>query len=324
MSNQRIAISTFIFKSVHDDYNEGQTQKIYLKNKIGEGSYGVVYNIDTVSNEKHVIKIFKRPSSDNLLLKESNQLIPLENENREILFYYKYINKKRHENNYIISVYAIGILKSPFKSGTITINKNNYFIILPLCIPFYKIFDIYNKPLIHEKNGLIFTLKIMNRLLEASNYLEKTYQYINLDLKINNFMFPINSKNLSDIVMLDFSIIKKKNDNKIENIYITNQSYYIWPKSPILLDHIPSYSICINGLELLFGNKKIVNISDNNNNNNNIEVLLKINNYLKIIKLNDKFKNKPIYDIFYNGLIIKLTTPDLLNLINIFFKKKLK
>jgi len=316
MNNQRITISTFILKANNDNYAENKTKKIVLKNKIGEGAYGVVYEIESQSNQKHVIKIFKRPTSDKLVLNESNNLIPLQNENREILFYYKYINNKKCENNYIISVYAIGILKNQFKTNTIIIDKNNYFIILPLCVPFYKIFDIYNKPLINKPNGFIFTIKIMNRLLEASNYLEKTHQLVNLDLKINNFMFPLNSRNLNDVVMLDFSIIKKKNKNKDDNIYSTNQSYYIWPEPPILLDHIPSYSICMNGFELLFGYKNISKIS----NNNNKYTLYKISNFLKIIKEHDKNKNKDIYNIFYNGLIVKATTTELLLLISKFLK----
>lgn len=315
MNNQRITISTFILKTNHDNYPENKTKKIVLKKKIGEGAYGVVYEIESPTNETHVIKIFKRPTSDKLILKESNNLIPLQSENREILFYYKYINKNC-KNNYIISVYAIGILRNQFKTNKIIIDKNNYFIILPLCVPFYKMFDIYNKPLINEPNGFIFTIKIMNRLLEASNYLEKTHQLVNLDLKINNFMFPLNSRNLNDIVMLDFSIVKRKNRDKDDNIYSTNQSYYIWPEPPILLDHIPSYSICINGFELLFGHKNISKISDNNNKN----TLYKISNFLKIIKERDSNKNKDIYNIFYNGLIVKATTIELLLIINKFLK----
>ncbi len=317
MNNPYNAISTFILKSSNKNYLENKNKKIILKKKIGEGAYGVVYEIESPLNQKHVIKIFKRPTSDKLVLKESNQLIPLENENREILFYYKYINSKKHENNYIISVYAIGILKTQFKMNNIIIDKNNYFIILPYCISFYKIFDIYNKPLINQPNGLIFTLKIMKRLLEASNYLEKTHNVINLDLKINNFMFPLNSHNLNDIVMLDFSIIKKKDNDKNENIYNVNQTYYIWPEPPVLLDHIPSYSICINGFELLFGYKNIAKISDNNNKH----ALYKIGEFLQIIKKNDIIKNKPIYNIFYNGLIQKVTTIELLILINNFLNK---
>jgi len=319
MNSPYNAISTFILKSTNDHYPENKNRKIILKKKIGEGAYGVVYEIESPLNEKHVIKIFKRPTSDKLVLKESNHLIPLENENREILFYYKYIDSKKYENNYIISVYAIGILKTPFKMDGMIIDKNNYFIILPYCVSFYKIFNIYNKPLINHKNGLIFTLKIMNRLLEASNYLEKTHNMINLDLKINNFMFPLNSRNLNDIVMLDFSIIKKKHRVKDENIYNINQTYYIWPEPPILLDHIPSYSICMNGCELLFGYKNVSKISDDNNEH----TLYKISNFLKIIKERDNIKNKPIYNIFYNGLIVKVTTIDLLALINKCLKNKL-
>jgi len=317
MNSPYNAISTFILKSSNKNYLENKNKKIILKKKIGEGAYGVVYEIESPLNQKHVIKIFKRPTSDKLVLKESNQLIPLENENREILFYYKYINSKKNENNYIISVYAIGILKRQFKMDNIIIDKNNYFIILPYCISFYKIFDIYNKPLINQPNGLIFTLKIMKRLLEASNYLEKTHNIINLDLKINNFMFPLNSHNLNDIVMLDFSIIKKKDNDKNENIYNVNQTYYIWPEPPVLLDHIPSYSICINGFELLFGYKNIAKISDNNNKH----ALYKIGEFLQIIKKHDIIKNKPIYNIFYNGLIQKVTTIELLILINNFLTK---
>jgi hypothetical protein len=316
MSNQKIAISTYIFKSSHSNYFENKNMKLVLKDKIGEGAYGIVYNIETISNEEHVIKIFKRPTMDNLILKESRNLIPLETENREILFYYKYINSKKYENNYIISAYAIGILKSSLKTPSMIIHKNNYFIILPKCIPFYEIFGIYNKPLINEKNGFIFTLTIMNRLLKASNYLEKTYDLTNLDLKLNNFMFPLKSNNLNDIVMLDFSIIKKKSKNKGDNIYYTDKKYYIWPLSPIVLDYIPSYSICINGIELLFGNNKIRNICEGDDK----KMLNTINGFLNIIKKHDNYKNKPVYNIFYNGLIIKITTMDLIILINNFLK----
>jgi len=316
MSNQKIAVSTYIFKSSHDSYIQNKNMKLVLKDKIGEGAYGIVYNIETISNEQHVIKIFKRPTLDNLILKESNNLIPLETENREILFYYKYINSKNYENNYIISAYAIGILKSPLKTSTISIDKNNYFIILPKCVPFYEIFGIYNKPLINERNGFVFTLTIMNRLLKASSFLEKTYELTNLDLKINNFMFPLNSDNLNDIVMLDFSIIKKKSKNKNENIYFTDKSYYIWPPSPIILDYIPSYAICINGIELLFGNNKIRKICEGDT----IKIMNTLNGFLNIIKKNDTYKNKPVYDIFYNGIIVKVTTLELIKLINNFFK----
>ena len=96
--------------------------------------------------------------------------------------------------------------------------------------------------------------------------------------------------------MLDFSIVKKNTKKK----YTINNKYYIWPNGTNLIENIPSYSICINGLELLFGYNNIFNLSNN------------LNNYLKIIK----DKNKNVYNIFNNGLILKISTDKLLKLIS--------
>jgi hypothetical protein len=112
-------------------------------------------------------------------------------------------------------------------------------------------------------------------------------------------MFKNRNNNLNDLVMIDFSIIKKKTKIK----YNINLDYYIWPNSNILIEYIPSYSTCINGLELLFGNKSIINIKKNDN---------KIDYYLKIIKE----KDKNIYNIFFNGLILKINTKNFLKLFN--------
>jgi len=67
-----------------------------------------------------------------------------------------------------------------------------------------------------------------------------------------------------------------------------------------LIENIPAYSTCINGLELLFGHKSIIR-------NNN-----KLDYYLKIIKE----KDKNIYNIFFNGLILKINTENFLKLLN--------
>lgn len=98
--------------------------------------------------------------------------------------------------------------------------------------------------------------------------------------------------------MIDFSIIK----NKRKKYNITNK-YYIWPIGNILLEYIPPYSTCINGLELLFGYNKILCLHDDNN----------MNSYLEIIYN----KNKYAYNIFYNGLILKINTENFLKLFNL-------
>jgi hypothetical protein len=174
------------------------------------------------------------------------------------------------------------------------IQINSYFIILPLCKPFYNKYNIYNKKLIDNKNGMKFTLKIMKRLMQISDFLEKNYNIINLDFKLNNFMFSTDKNNL---IMIDFSIIKKI--TKIR--YHIDNNYYIWPDSKsISVEYIPSYCTCINGLELLFGYSSIINIRNDN----------KIDYYLKIIKE----KDKDAYNIFFHGLVLKITTQKFLTL----------
>jgi hypothetical protein len=216
-------------------------------------------------------------------------------------FFFKYSTKKK-DYSYIINSFAIGIIKDKFIDNDIIFDINSYFIILPLCYSFYEIFNVQNKPLINFNGGINFTLNVMKRLLEISNYFENKYDLINIDFKLNNFMFSEKSNNLNNLIMIDFSIIKSKNRNKNKK-YTINNKYYIWPIGNILLDVIPSYSTCINGLELLFGYNKIFYLHDEDN----------INNYLEIIY----DKNKLAYNIFYNGLILKITTDNFLKLFNL-------
>lgn len=301
MNDQSFNLETFILKSSHKDYIENEYKNILVKNKIGEGSYGIVFLIEN----DHIMKIFKNSLFNKTILTESNYLIPIKNENRELIFYYKYINDKK-ENNYIINLYSIGLIKNEIKDKTKNITNifgyNSYFIILPLCQSFYNIYNINNIPLIDKNNGIAFTLLVMKRLGEIAYFFEKKYNLINLDFKLSNFMFTTKNNylnNLNNLVMLDFSIIKKNNKKK----YIIEKKYYIWPNlyNNILIETLPSYSICINGLELLFGHNNILNLPDDN----------KINKYLKIIEK----KNKNIYKIFYDGLILKINTEKFMKLI---------
>lgn len=299
MDTNSFSIKTLIMKSNNKYYKEKQHKKLNIKSYIDEGSYGVVYKLDN----GHVIKIFKNSTKINTSLSETNYLIPLKNENRELIFYYQYNNG----NKYIISLYAIGIITE--KNLDKNIELNNYFIILPYCIPFYNIYNFWNKPLIDDPEGINFTVNVMKRLLEISQYLETKYEYINLDFKLNNFMFCRNSYNLEDLVMIDFSILKKKikNSNQLINF---NKNYYLWPNGKnLILENIPAYSISINGLELLFGHNKVLDFPNET----------KVKNFIKIIKA----KNKELYTIFQNSLELKINTNNLLKLINLFLQNQL-
>lgn len=293
-----IELKTLILKSNNDTFIENKEKHIILKKNIGEGSYGIVFLLEN----DMVIKIFKNSTYKNTILEESNFLIPIKNENRELMFYYKYINENKIEQNYIINLYCIGITKTKLIYDSDKYEPNSYFIIIPYCIPFYNCYDILNKPLIKNKNGFIFTIKVMRRLIEIIQFFESRYNLINLDLRLNNFMFTKQSCDLNNLIMIDFSIIKAKPKSKIK---IKNDTkYYLWSNcNNMLTENIPSYSVCINGLELLFGYSTIIQLYNNNE---------LINIYLKIIKS----KNQNIYNIFFNGLISKINTDDFLKLLN--------
>ena len=336
MSDQSFYLQTIILCTNHKYYKNNKFTKIHILKKIGEGSYGIIFLLDN----NHVIKIYKKSNYNNENIysnnfyKESNELIPLENENRELRFFIKYLNDNKNDKqindnfkNFIIDIYAIGIIKDKIIYNNTIININNYFIIIPLCYPLYNIYKIYNIPLIDIIYGFDITIKIMKRFLEISYYLENKLNIYNIDLRLNNFMFNSSIKNklinleliniyklnnkennvlllsyidntIKNLIISDFSIIKKNNKKKYNII----NKYYIWPIAKnILLENLPSYSICINSLELLFGYDNIKNFSNN-----------KIDKYLKIIKN----KNKKLYDIFIQGLQLKLNTEIFIKLLH--------
>ena len=292
MSTKSFPLKVLIMRSRLDIYKENKITRIFIKKKMGEGSYGIVYLL----NDNNIIKIFKNSTSDNLIASESDNLIPIKYENREIMFFLKYINETVI-NTDIIELYAIGVIKDIIIDRLIKLDINSYFVILPLCIPFYKNIKYHNIPLIDKHNGLHFTIVIMKRLLEICYSLESRYNIINIDSKLNNFMFIKDNPLLQNLIMIDFSILKKKSKKK----YNALKKYYIWSSQNMLLEHFTAYSICINGLELLFGHKKVLQLPDGD----------LLNFYLKAIKE----KDKNIYNIFYTGLVTKIDTENFLKLI---------
>jgi len=322
MNNNSFKLNAYILKSITSLYPEKKIINLYIKEKLAEGSYGIVYLIDDNNDnnirDKNVIKIFKNSIFNNTILTESNYLIPTKNENRELIFFMKYVNINYISNRHIINIIAIGIIKDIIIDSNNKINLHSYFIILPYYTPFYKSINIFNVPLIEKKDGLLFTLKIMKRLLEISYFLENNYNLVNLDIKLNNFVFKKKkTKNLENLIMIDFGLIKQINDKKYKASSIgrlmdsdlcntltktdLSNKYYLWPDKYFFLENLPSYSVCINGLVLLFGYDKILNFPDPN----------KIKYYLKIIKN----KNKIIHNIFYDGLMLNLNTENFIKLL---------
>jgi hypothetical protein len=304
-----IQLKLFIIKSNCSIYNENEEIIINIKKKIGEGSYGSIFEIDN----DNVIKIFKKSLQDNTLLKETTNILPFSNENRELIFFNKVldenINTQYENTKYIIKILAIGYIKNKIidKNNIFEINSN--FIIIPLAYPFYNIYSILNKPLIKNDNYIV-AINVMKRLLQICLFIETKYKQVNLDLILNNCVFNKNTfVNFDSLILLDFSLIKSiEQDPKFNKKYFDNTNYYIWPvDNDYNLSNIHSYSICINGLELLFGRDEIKNSLPSKN---------KINYYLKILRN----LNENVYELFLNGLTLKIDTKSLLELINKLFE----
>ncbi len=332
------------------EYPEDKIIKLNFENEIGEGSYGIVYKL----NKDYAIKIFKNCTLGHIDLSSNEpELLPKNNENRELLFYFELLKKNmdihKKSIHHILQPYAIGILKEDIKYNiqkldevnrlstqivhNVKIKNNTYFVILPLCVPFYKVIPVKNNELIQLKDpnqyfmnmihqnhhldkipfGIYFVLNIMKYLSLASIYLEDTFHIYNLDFKITNIMFLKNSENIvyEDLIVVDFGLIKhnipKNNDTEMNSVIFDynhqiSQKYFIWPYSGTsFISQVPSYSICIIGLELLFGKKEVE----------------KLPSYRILRKLIDKMRlvDNSLYNIFYEGVISKIHTKKLLSFI---------
>jgi hypothetical protein len=342
-------------------YPENKIIKLHFESEIGEGSYGIVYK-----SNNYAIKIFKNCTLGHIdLSSNESELFPKNNENRELLFYFELLKKnmdiQKQSIHHILQPYAIGILKEDVKynipkfddynrlnaqlTNSVKIKDNTYFVVLPLCIPFYKVIPVKNNDLIkveypnehfvHIQNnssskipfGIFFVLNIMKYLSIASIYLEDEFKIYNLDFKISNIMFLKNNQETleyEDLIVIDFGLIKhapnlhKIIDNKERSPILNHsptfqspifdysdyihQKYFIWPYSgTALVSHVPSYSICIIGLELLFGKKEVEKLPSYKIGRKLIEKLRLIDNSL--------------YNLFYEGVITKIHTKKLLSYI---------
>ena len=98
-------IIIYILYSNSSNFKINHYYKINIQKKIGEGTYGYVYDI----NKDLVVKIFKYYT--NLIENKDDNLLPNKNENRELNFFINYLEKNIKKNSYIITINAIAIIK---------------------------------------------------------------------------------------------------------------------------------------------------------------------------------------------------------------------
>ena len=174
--------------------------------------------------------------------------------------------------------------------------------IMPFCLPVHKLINKYKFNLINEDYKYNFVIQVMLRLVQIQQYIIYKFNYINYDIKFKNFMISNNDLLIKNIVNIDFSLIIKNNNDK----YNLNYDYNIWPKVDNLeINYIIPYSVCINGLIILFGKKFIVNLNNEN--------------YLEKIEI---LKTRPIiYDIFKKGMSLKINNDRFNHLLKNYFRK---
>jgi hypothetical protein len=241
-------INIYITNSNLKKYDKSR-YKIRVNDIIGRGLHGLVVLI-----KDKVIKIYQK-------------------NNIEIEFYNKIINDNIEINNLSCKC-AIGYLTKPFIYNNFVFNKNSNILIMPI---YNKLSEIRIK-IRNEDFILSFIIKIFKLLI----YIQQKYNYINLDVKLQNIMYDLKKK---DIVLIDFSLILTNSNNKV---YIPVKKYKQLPNIVCSLEKIPIYSVYVCIVDLLFeNNKKLYNYDFNK-----IISLLFYKKYsFFFINLLDKIKN---------------------------------
>ena len=153
-------INIYILKSNINKYTNSE-YNIKVKDIIGRGLHGLVVMIDD-----KVIKIYTKY-------------------NIEIEFYNKIIDDNLDINNLTCKC-AIGKLTKPFIFNNFVFNKNNNILLMPF-------YQKLSKSKIKTKNEdfiLTFIIKIFKLLI----YIQNKYNYINLDVKLQNIMYDQKKK----------------------------------------------------------------------------------------------------------------------------------
>lgn len=275
-------IQICVIESNLNEYQINQSYTFQIEQKLGSGSYGVVFDI----GHHLVMKLFFHSTLGKTMFEEKDCIIPYKNENRELSLYFQLMKEplKNHIEHHVIPPLLIGYIQKDFVYEKNIFKKHNYFILLPFCIPFHKYYKIKNNPLLNNPDSYSFIVQFMYNIMKASLYLESKYNVIHLDYKLSNIMYLYHSdfikKNIKNddgvivndklkkyhenLIVIDFGLIKKKilnipfqfdsNDNNIQ--------YYLWPteNDNFLLYHIPSYSTGINVIELLLGRDKVLKL----------------------------------------------------------------
>lgn len=257
-------VDLFTLMSNSDKYIKHDSLKIKIKEKVGEGSSGLAFLLENGD----VLKIYKNSVAGSAKLIESNSILPVENENREIQLFFKIIKFKINEVG-IVKPLSLGIVYNEFVFEDTVICKDTYYSILPF-------YEKVSKGILVKYNLYNLILEIINSELSIEKYLK----VFHLDITLENLV-----RHKGKLMLIDYNLTKSISAGE----YSVNTNHFNTEET-CKLKLIPLYYIFLLIISLLFNTKKIYF---------NDKLLV---NYLYI--LSKKLKMK-VYSLIYNGLSLK-------------------
>lgn len=255
-----------------------EKKEIEIIKKIGEGATSVVFLLKC----GNIMKIYKNSLAGKTLLKESEEILPRNNENREIQIFFKIVKEDISHNN-IVRPLCIGVIANTFTFEEHTFNLKTYYSILPF-------YESITKEILIKYN----LDNLIDEIVETEMNLEEVLKVFHLDITLENLVLC-----KGKIMLIDYNLIKS-----IDYGDVPIGSNHFGTEDDCKLKYIPIYYIFLLVIYILFNNKNIYY---------NDKLLV---NYLYILKkklkdgtfrkicngLSQKFDTKNFYNIFIENI----------------------
>lgn len=229
----------------------------------GQGTYGTVFKIGT---QQFVIKCYWENSANST---------PPFTENIEWFFWKNVIeqikeNKHTHPVNWS-EILMIGTLITAVNANERIFPIGSFVLFMPFYFHWKYIKNLFLQNINKDEKKLLF---LFRELLEGCCILQQKYNYIHLDLKLNNIMFDTSGC----LRIIDFGILEpigvqtntfpclntsavQSRANEVwhqQDVPIIHRdtlidNYYIWPPGPCLLYGLMCYSLSVIQLEMIYG-----------------------------------------------------------------------
>jgi len=224
-------VDLFTLMSNSDKYIKHDSLKLKIKEKIGEGSLGLVFLLENGD----ILKIYKNSVAGSAKLIESKSILPEKNENREIQLFFKIIKFKINEEG-IVKPLSLGIVYNELVFEDTVICKDTYYSILPF-------YEKVSKEILVKYNLYDLILEIINSELSIEKYL----RVYHLDITLENLVMYDDK-----LMLIDYNLTKSIGSGEQS----VNSNHFNTDER-CKLKLIPLYYIFLLIISLLFNTKKI-------------------------------------------------------------------